>query len=180
MLREEEQKLLDLLLLLLLGLTQRIALAAGGDVGTVLGLLALHAVLLLATRLACTRVTAVGTGAVMPLAIATLIKHWRNGGIARAVGNVEVGELGKCRCSGRKIKVAKLLFLFFRHQYLLKAEGRYQRYQTLSERYQTLSDNVDINWDEKLPKNLDSFLLFWILLMDTILDNFISIHKRIH
>ena len=95
---KQEQQLL-LLLLLLLELAQHIALAAGrcARVGTIVGLLALQSALLLAPTLASTCVLAVRTGAVVPLAISSLIKWWRNGGIARPERSVEVGELGKCR-----------------------------------------------------------------------------------
>jgi len=78
-LRDHEQELL--LLLLLLKVAQNIALDAGRRVGTVGGLLALQALLLLAPGLACSSIKAVWTGVVIPSAIALLIHWWWGSGI---------------------------------------------------------------------------------------------------
>ena len=66
----------ELTLLLLLKVAQNIALDAGRRVGTVGGLLALQALLLLAPRLVNSGVSTVGAGVVVPRAIATLIRKW--------------------------------------------------------------------------------------------------------
>ena len=72
-LRDHEQEL-TLLLLLLLKVVQQHVLADRGRRGTVGGLLALQALLLLAPRLNSTRILAVGAGTVAPLAIALLVR----------------------------------------------------------------------------------------------------------
>jgi hypothetical protein len=112
LLREEEQKLL----LLLLELTEHIALVAGRREGTTVGLLALQAVLLLLVCLDNASVLAVWAGAVTPLAIAFLVRWWREAGVARAVGDIKVTELGECRRIRGKELVANLFFFIFRHQ----------------------------------------------------------------